>query len=88
MEVLLEYETSHCLLKPSGGIITRCALEDVFKTTGWSDMIDIRDMISMHKMDEVEHSMCNNTYILQRWEINGIALSMLPILRRLKMAIG
>ena len=68
MEVLLEYEASRRLLKPSGGIITRCALEDEFKKTGWSGTIDVRDTISTHEMDEAEHSTCNNMYILQRWE--------------------
>ena len=68
MEVLLEYETSRRLLKPSGGIVTRCLLEDEFENTGWRGSIDVRDAMSTHEMDEGEPSTCNTKYILQRWE--------------------
>ena len=70
MEVLLEYETSRRLLKPSGGVITRCLLEEEFENTGWRGSIDVRDAISTHETDEGESSTCtsNTKYILQRWE--------------------
>ena len=68
MEVLLEYESSRRLLKPSEGFVTRSILEDEFKKTGWRGSIEVGDAIPTDESDESELSTCNNTYILQRWE--------------------
>ena len=70
MEVLLEYGTSRRPLKPSGGIITRCVLEDEFQKAGWSGSLDVHDTMFTDDTDESESSTCkcNSKFILQRWE--------------------
>ena len=47
--MLLEYETSRRLLKPSGGVITRCLLQEEFENTGWRGSIDVRDATFTHE---------------------------------------
>lgn len=67
MEILLEYGTSRRLLRPSGGIVTRCLLEEELENTGWRGCIDVHDTMSTQETDGGEAPTCTK-YILQRWE--------------------